>query len=87
MSVNHPEERKKSRIIPDERMVKTCDGIKTPKTIKLNPVKEHGWDVNKWKQTTISPKSTDFYRQKYGEGFQKMAAQWAVQHENTIKKQ
>ena len=86
MNVDHPEERKKSCIIPDERMVKTCDAIKTPKTIKLNPVKEHGWDVSKWKLPTMSSTSTDIYRQKYGEGFQQMAAQWAVQYENKIKK-
>ena len=81
MNVSHPEKWKKSYGIPDERMVKDCEIIKTPKTIKLDTVQEQGWDVSKWKQATLRPSSRDFYRQKYDEGSRQFAAQWAAYRE------
>ena len=82
MKVNHPEKGKKSCVIPDERMVKDCEIIRTPRTIGLDTVEEQGWDVSEWRLATLRPSSRDFYLRKYDEGFRQFAAQWAVYQEN-----
>ena len=57
--MSHPESGMGSRVIPDERMVKECTVIKTPKVIDLSTVSEHGWDVSKWRPAASASSSRE----------------------------
>ena len=57
--MSHPESGMGSRVIPDERMVKECTVIKTPKAIELSTVSEHGWDVSKWRPAASASSSRE----------------------------